>query len=269
MKTRIISGAGLVALMIGVLYLWSVFSPTAEIFVAILAAGAAFEGLYKTGYNKNKLAVVLAALYSAAVIWFYSGYIALSPAVPTVIFTVLMILICLKNHTEIDAVGCAYSIFLPVGVSYAFSCFAELLNFGDGFGLLYFLLLLNFSSIADCGAYFVGSAIGKHKLAPVLSPKKTIEGSVGGVICSVVFTAVIILIYNAVSGEAVRLLPFLVVTPIFAILGMVGDIFFSYIKRCCGIKDYSNLIPGHGGILDRVDSILMIAPVFVIFLSNI
>ena len=269
MKTRIISGAVMVALMIGVLLIWSVFTPASVIFVAILAAFAAYEALYKTGYNKNISAVLLAAVYSAFMPFVYCGYVNIPSAAVTVIFVVLMIAVCLKNHSQISAPVCGFSLALPIGMAYAFSSIAALLNSFDSNGLLYLLLLLNFSSIADCGAYFVGSAIGKHKLAPVLSPKKTVEGSVGGIICSVVFTFAIILIYNKVGGSVygVNVWPFVAVTPVFAVLGMMGDIFFSYIKRQCGIKDYSNLIPGHGGILDRFDSILMIAPVFVIFLQ--
>lgn len=267
MKTRIISGAVMVAIMIGVLLLWSVFPPTAVIFVSILAAAAAYEALYRTGYNKNKLSVILAAVYSALMPFVYCGYLDVYSEWVTVVFAVLMIALCIKNHQTISAPACGFSLALPIGMAYAFSCFAALLNSPDSKGLLYLLLLLNFSSIADCGAYFVGSAIGKHKLAPVLSPKKTIEGSVGGIICSVIFTFVIILIYNTTTSYGTNVWPFVAATPVFAVLGMMGDIFFSYIKRQCGIKDYSNLIPGHGGILDRVDSILMIAPVFVIFLQ--
>ncbi len=266
MKTRIISGAIIVAVVIGVLIAWSYFSPVAAIAACVLAGAAAYEALYKTGYNKNVPMVIAAVIYSVAVIWCYCGYIPLPAEVLSVAFAVIMIALGLKNHEGTDAAKTVYSIFMPVAMSYAFSCFAAILNFPDGFGLFYLLLLLNFSSISDCGAYFVGCAIGKHKLAPVLSPKKTIEGAVGGVASAVLFTAVIVLVYNAVAHSSIVLWPFLLATPLFSVLGMMGDIFFSYIKRCCGIKDYSNLIPGHGGILDRVDSILMIAPVLYLFL---
>lgn len=272
MKTRIISGVGIFLVLAAVLFLWSKWSIVAVIFTMILALMASYEALYKTGYNKNKPMVILASVYSFFAVLFFGGYVkiggeAVSATSVTVIFAALMIILSLKNHTQVDAARSVYSMFMPIALAFSYSSFASLLNFPDGRGMLYFLLLLNFSSISDCGAYFVGCAIGKHKLAPVLSPKKTWEGVFGGIASSMVFTVIIVLVYNAITGTTVNLIPFLVATPVFAALGMVGDIFFSFIKRCCGIKDYSNLIPGHGGILDRTDSILMIAPVLYLFLD--
>ena len=110
----------------------------------------------------------------------------------------------------------------------------------------------------------MGRKLGKHKLAPTISPKKTIEGSIGGVIFSLAATALIVVLYNKLGGYNYSLVKWLIVTPIFCVVGMIGDLFASAIKRAVGLKDYSNLIPGHGGILDRVDSIIMIAPLLFV-----
>ena len=104
------------------------------------------------------------------------------------------------------------------------------------------------------GAYFVGVTCGKHKLCPNISPKKTVEGAIGGVVSSIVVTVILSLCFSKSL-----ILPIVLTIP-FCILGMVGDLFASAIKRSVNLKDYGNLIPGHGGILDRVDSIIMIAP---------
>ena len=110
------------------------------------------------------------------------------------------------------------------------------------------------------GAYFTGVTIGKHKLCPNLSPKKTVEGAIGGIVSSVIVTLIITLCFKTSI-----ILPLILTVPL-CILGMAGDLFASAIKRSVGIKDYGKLIPGHGGILDRVDSIIMIVPVMYLMI---
>ena len=109
------------------------------------------------------------------------------------------------------------------------------------------------------GAYFVGVTMGKHKLCPEISPKKTIEGAIGGIICSVIFAVIIVFAF----GMGDRILPTIILTIPLCIVGMLGDLFASVIKRAVDLKDYGTLIPGHGGILDRLDSMLLLAPVLV------
>ncbi|MBE5997227.1 MAG: phosphatidate cytidylyltransferase [Lachnospiraceae bacterium] len=115
---------------------------------------------------------------------------------------------------------------------------------------------------ADTCAYSVGMLIGKHKMAPVLSPKKSIEGGVGGVVGAVLLGVIYALIMHQPALE------YGVICFFGALLSMVGDLAASAIKRNRGIKDYGKLIPGHGGVLDRFDSILFTAPV-IYFLSLI
>lgn len=272
MKKRIISGAVLVLIAAIFIGAWFYFYPAIDILVSFLAAFGTYEALYKTGYNKGKVAVTVSCLYSALAVWFYRGYIKigdtpLSATVLTVVFCVAMVGISLHDHVGTDALHAAYSILMPIALGYGFYTISGLINFSDGLGLFYILLMLNFSAVCDAGAYFIGYRFGKHKLAAVLSPKKTIEGSVGGIISSSVFTVILVFAYNAITGADASLLKFLIVTPFMCALGMLGDIFFSYIKRCCNIKDYSDLIPGHGGILDRFDSALLITPVLLMFLE--
>ena len=113
---------------------------------------------------------------------------------------------------------------------------------------------------SDTAAYFCGTFFGKHKLIPKVSPKKTIEGAVGGVLGAVVGTLVICLIFNLVTDAKANILGLCLITPLMAVIGILGDLFTSAIKRSYGIKDYGNLIPGHGGALDRFDSLVMVAP---------
>ncbi len=268
MKTRIISGAVAVALLIAVLIINSYWSVTAVIFIALLAALASYEMLFNTGCVKNMLAVIGAMLYSFAVQFSYAGILPVSTSVLTVVYVLLIVAVSLKFHSSFKPDAITMSLSMPILISYAFSTLVGLLN-NDGYGIFYLVLLLNFSSVADCFAYFTGVAIGKHKLAPVISPKKTIEGSVGGIIGSVIGTVVICLIFNSIYDLKTNMLILCLITPVMAVVGMLGDLFTSAIKRTYGIKDYGNIMPGHGGVLDRFDSILLSAPVLALLLNYV
>lgn len=125
--------------------------------------------------------------------------------------------------------------------------------------LLYFLFIV---FIADTGAYFAGRAFGKHKLAPNISPGKTVEGAAGGLVATAAWALTAGTYVFQVEGIQVWLL--LALTLVVAVASIVGDLTESMFKRVAGIKDSGNILPGHGGILDRVDSILAGAPVMVL-----
>ncbi len=131
----------------------------------------------------------------------------------------------------------------------------------DDRGRLWLIFLLAVVMVGDAGAYFVGRACGRHPLAPVLSPKKTVEGLAGGIAFSV--ATAILLGRMAVPGIALPIAAGLGLS--MAILGVVGDLFESLLKRSAQVKDTSSLIPGHGGVLDRIDSLLFAAPFLFLY----
>ncbi len=164
-------------------------------------------------------------------------------------------------------------------------CFASIIALKNhlpraeyGYDALYFVfLILGFAWGGDSAAYFTGRACGKHKLAPVVSPHKTVEGAVGGVFGSMLLGIVVTVCYTAIHkslfgmpAEAVNGKYYLIVALVggaASLLGIVGDLFASVIKRQCGIKDYGTIFPGHGGVLDRFDSVLFIAPLVTMSVS--
>jgi len=261
MKTRIISGVVMGAIVAAVLtvgLLWE--SMVIVIGLAILCAVATYELLHNAAGIEDKVSLIGACILSAAAVVFYP-FLHFFNAVATVYF-IFGAFMVLKNHKTFSLAHIATLCALPVAISYAFFCLAGLAIEGEKLYAL--LLLLNVSSVCDMGAYFVGVTLGKHKLCPELSPKKTIEGAIGGIASSLIVSVILGICYHK------NLLLLLPATIVLCIVGMVGDLFASSIKRSVGLKDYGNLIPGHGGILDRFDSILMISPLlFSLFLHGV
>ena len=133
-------------------------------------------------------------------------------------------------------------------------------------GIYVILIPFIVAFMSDAGAYFVGLRFGKHKLAPVISPKKTIEGSVGGVVGATVLLVIYGIAVSSLTDTTLSV-PLCIAVGIFgAVLGQVGDLSFSIVKRKSGIKDYGKIFPGHGGVLDRFDSVIFVAPVVELLL---
>lgn len=138
-------------------------------------------------------------------------------------------------------------------------------NLDFGFSLLISIILCCIAT--DIFAYFAGSYFGKHKLSPTVSPKKTIEGSVGGFFGSVVMSVALYFLLPVVLSAKIPFGFIISLGVVCGIFAQFGDLTASMIKRICGIKDYSNLIPGHGGIMDRLDSIFFCLPICYILMT--
>lgn len=253
------------------------------LFIAAVTAVAVYELLCNAAGIKSKAALIGACAYSFlnvfaldsnTVDFINKNILHVSPensiapvsrfelsVALSIIFFIFAAVVTLKEHKEFTLTHIVTLTAMPIPVSFAFSSLGTVLS--HEMGIFYLLMLLNFSSVCDMGAYFVGSTLGKHKLCPEISPKKTVEGAVGGILSSIVVSLILVFAFSVTEKLAAAL----ILTIPFCILGMIGDLFASAIKRTAGIKDYGNLIPGHGGILDRFDSIIMIAPLFSLFVS--
>lgn len=129
-----------------------------------------------------------------------------------------------------------------------------------GFGLHHVLLIFIGVWLTDSGAYFVGSALGKHKLIPAVSPHKTIEGAIGGILGAIVGYVIYALVLQFAFGIKVNYIYLIILAVIVGIIDQVGDLVASFMKREQGIKDFGKLFPGHGGVMDRFDSSIAVAP---------
>ena len=182
-----------------------------------------------------------------------------------VLFTVILLIIPVVNlkYTFID-VAITLIGFLYVGILFSF---IPLVNNKPSGEYLVWLIFIG-SWVCDTAAYYSGKYLGKRKLCPQVSPKKTIEGSIGGLLGSTLGCGVFGIIVSSYVSE-VQVIHFFLIGTLCGIMGQFGDLVASSIKRYVGIKDYSNLIPGHGGILDRFDSILFNAVVVFYYLTFI
>ena len=156
-------------------------------------------------------------------------------------------------------------LFGSIAIGYSFSAFLRMES--SGIHRAYLLLPFVLSFACDTFAYFAGRAFGKHKLAPKVSPKKTIEGSIGGIAGNVVCGLLFVLVMDRAFGAGISYGAMALLALLCSIVAQVGDLSFSLIKREFGIKDYGHLFLEHGGVLDRFDSVLFVTPVIEIILS--
>lgn len=276
MKSRIITG--LVGLVVVIAWLLSMYTPVFTAVLAIVAAIGVFE-LIKAFEVKNPvfkgICIILALL-----IPFYFEYKAklTVPMFPIIVFVLLLSLIVMVldfKNLKFEQVAC--SLFAAAFVPSALSCvilFRDVyIAFPDSYkktdGIFFLIFAFFCCWLSDTFAYFVGRKFGKHKLAPVISPKKTVEGAVGGIICTAILNTVLFFVFKykfALSSD-VSLLMILLSSVFLSVISIFGDLTASTIKRHHGIKDFGNLLPGHGGVMDRFDSSCFVFPALYAIIS--
>lgn len=256
MKQRVISGAVLVVILAITLYFGGIVTCG---LMALVSLVGNMELLRVYGVNKKTPGIVC---YLATVLYYIAIYLdRMDIIVPMMVVYLLVMLAVyvLTFPTYIDKqIMAAFMDFFYVSVMLSFVYLIRNMEHG----LVLVLLIFVSSWINDTCAYFVGRALGKHKMAPVLSPKKSIEGLIGGIVGAGVFGAVFGILFDKyVDTMNYAPLLFAVVGAVGALPAVIGDLAASAIKRNNDIKDYGKLIPGHGGILDRFDSIIFTAPI--------
>lgn len=169
-----------------------------------------------------------------------------------IVMLLLSYTVLLKNKFTFDHAGFVLLAALYIGMGFYF--FIETRDAANGLTKILYVFLVVWAT--DTGAYFVGRALGKRKLWPEISPKKTIEGAIGGIVLATL-TGVI---YHLITPFPYSLLIIIGVTILASVFGQIGDLVESAFKRHYGVKDSGDILPGHGGILDRFDSLLFVFP---------
>ncbi|WP_295618385.1 phosphatidate cytidylyltransferase [uncultured Intestinimonas sp.] len=222
---------------------------------------AIHEVLWSTGFVKDpKISGLSIALAGLIPLWVFftdqDPWLGLAGAF---LYVTALFAVAMASNYTVTMEKMGGSFFLTALIPYFLSSFLRLRALPEW--RAYILLPFVVAWLSDAFALFAGMAFGKHKLAPQLSPKKTVEGAVGGLAGAVVFTLLYGLIVGRVLGfSQVRYGVLAVYALLGALISQFGDLAFSYIKRQYHIKDYGNIFPGHGGVLDRFDSVIFCVP---------
>ena len=263
MKTRIIAAVALLPLLLLIVL------AAPKVFTAILfgamAAVAAYELLTGTGLVKhlrlNIYAMVMAlwcSLWSGLGLGY--GWLLLS----ILVYWVALMAEVMASEMKLSFQSIALCLVAGVLLPLLLSSLVRIHSWENGRCFIFVPFV--FAFLSDTGAYFAGLSFGKHKLAPVISPKKTVEGVVGGVLATILG----MVIYGVILQVGFKMQVNYLLAVVYGIVGSLtsvfGDLCFSVVKRQTGIKDYGNLIPGHGGILDRFDSMMLAGPLAEVLL---
>lgn len=278
MKQRVITAVVLLGLLAVVV--WQINTPVLVLVIAFLAAVAANE-IMRCAKVENTFIRVVATGYAACVPFFASAK-ALTPwvsqavwgkvigAVPGVVYlialVVVLLLAMLKGYAYTTFEDVAVSVFAGALVPFGFSVFIRLRDMFqiEQFGIYLIFYGLICALATDSGAQLAGMAFGKHKMSPNISPKKTVEGAIGGLIFSLILNAVAIILYNRLADfkmDEFAVTVLLAACLPVSFLGMMGDLSASVLKRNFGVKDFGKIFPGHGGVMDRFDSSMFTLPV--------
>ena len=266
MLKRTVSGAVLIAVMIGLMYAGGWVLLTGLLAMSLIGLYEFYHALENGGHHPFRILGAVAAFVYYAVILIQPEFVQEGNfflLYTAVFFMVIMVISVFQYpHKRIEDGALTVTGFIYVPVLFSFLYFLRQQT--DGVFYVWFVFLASWGS--DTCAYLAGRAFGKHKLVAQLSPKKTVEGAIGGVAGSVLLSVVYaVCIHSYVGLNAGSLYLMSVLVGLFgSVLGQVGDLFASSVKRVMEIKDYGKLIPGHGGILDRFDSTLLVGPAVMI-----
>ena len=248
------------------------------LFLAVACACAGWEWLRLTaGSSPGVAGLTGAVLFIVAVLqaWLWLGQshadtlpMALAVALSAAIWLVVVPVVVVRGNASAPAVSLAWSVFGPVTLYATWAALAFMfLEHGAG----YVLSLLVLVWVADIAAYFAGRALGRHKLAPRVSPGKTIEGAVAGVLGAVAWVLVSANWDSTFGASLVARWSWPGAAGLAAVLAAVsilGDLFESLLKRRAGVKDSSGLLPGHGGVYDRIDAVVAVVPVAALLVGS-
>lgn len=235
-----------------------------NITIAVFSGISSYE-VFKITKIKSPLILILNIAVSAIVPLLYSileEYVLII----YIAYIIILFIYFIINNSKITFITISQVFFLEFYVTVFFSSILSVRNLEKG-GLYLFFLIFISAWITDIFAYFTGFLIGKHKLCPIISPKKTIEGSVGGIIFTVIAYIIYGLILVKYFDVNVNYFTLMVLAFLSSAVSQIGDLSASLIKRYYNVKDYGKILPGHGGIMDRFDSVLFVAPLIYCYSS--
>lgn len=260
MLKRTVTGVGIVAVVYLVLY----FESVVPIAAALLCAAAVYELCKVTGCGSNrKYLGVIIALATVAV------YVPIPYSCEVICISflgaVMMFMWMMHHMPELQFDRPVKGAMLSFAVVMLMKAIPVLGSMP--YGKYYLTIAVTLCFVTDVGAYLVGNSFGRNKLAITISPNKTIEGAIGGIVFAIMSMALIGWGMKCLMGIPVDFVMMLLYTAMAALIAEFGDLAMSAVKRIAGVKDFGDLLPGHGGVLDRFDSHLFVIAFTVLFCS--
>lgn len=277
MKIRVISAIIMIALGGVLIYFGGVYLGAAVFICSVIGLFEFYRAFRGKGYKPVQLIGYLYTLLIPAAVFLKPDHALDVPVAGTNLFPVFQLLVMLVlltltvvAHKKVTPMDCAITLMGAFYVPFLFSFFVLIRNMGSWLdGLVLFLIGILGSVAADTTALFTGLLWGKKKLIPEISPKKTVAGCIGSFAGSTIAVTVygLILHYTKAMSHPVPVLHFAILGLLMGGSSQIGDLSASAMKRYCGIKDFGKLIPGHGGILDRFDSMLFNLPIVYCYIQ--
>jgi len=266
MKKRIIGAIIILAIFIPLLITGNIYFTGLALILGLIG----FKELYDMRFKEKKLPLLLELLAFICVGFLIVNNYNSTEFIQVLDYRVLSLftlafllpIVIINDFKKYNLEDALYLLGSAIFLGLSFNLIILVRNYS----LLYIAYFFIITTMTDTFALLSGMLVGKHKLSPKISPNKTIEGSIGGTLMG---TFIACIFYLTAINSDMNLFNLIAVTTILSIVGQIGDLVFSAIKRLYGKKDFSNLIPGHGGILDRFDSIIFVIIAAVLFLNII
>ncbi len=275
MKTRLITSA--VGIVIGITIIMlsdTIVLPLAVAVVTVIMLHELFGAVKCNNSKSMTITCFIFAVFNP--LSYYFEILAPYREAIAIVGVMVMFTSYINGHKEFDFKDVFFMISSTSLITYSMCSLVQLKQSNELFGTYLIIITLCGAWIADSGAYFAGTFLGKHKLCPEISPKKTVEGFVGGILTNGIFFVVYSMIYLKIKFPAYSALyvefdyvKLCILGLLCAVIGTIGDLTASIIKRQCKIKDYGKIMPGHGGLLDRFDSVLFVAPFVHMYVNSI
>ena len=259
MITRTLSGIIGGSLVIAALIFNNSFPIVINLMIALVCILSTYEIFSVIGKSEMLEILIPSMIFSAILPLF--GYGGIWRTV-WYIYTLILFCFLIIRHKYLNFKDIAMIYSLTLLITFSLSTIINIRNWSGKYSTFYVLFTLCVAWMSDTGAYFIGTLFGKRKLFPEISPKKTIEGVFGGIITCICVNLIIASVFKIFIFTEVSVNYFNIVFISFvgSIISVIGDLCFSLIKRACNKKDFGTVIPGHGGILDRFDSVIFVAP---------
>lgn len=234
-----------------------------SVVVALVAIFALFELYNALGLSKN---VPLALCGILCAFSFMFGWIIDKAMIMPLVFLYMFLLfgIMILYHKSVSFKEISVMFFLSAYVLFSMSHIVHIRQMELGYILVFLVFIGSFAT--DTCAYFAGTFLGKRKLCVEISPKKTVEGAIGGILGCILFMVLYAVFIKNVLHYNINIWGFIILALLASVFSEIGDLAASVIKRQYKVKDFGNILPGHGGVMDRLDSILFVAPLVYYFL---